>query len=184
MCYPLGSFSGPPEKRDYLENFHPGSWHHNTGILANQAGSFVIRNREVDFCCVSLRCRDLCKAGQSSSCNQAISSTARFYALSLDLTDFLKPPEHTQNVSAPKHLYRRPNIRSHSVSFFMQYVTKTPFPGLFCLKRKEEEVLNFWPKLWTNPLEKRKFCDFLKSIPEKIDFIDALSVWTGNASLG
>ena len=38
-CFSLGSFAVPPEKRDYLENFHPGSGHHNIGIPANRAGS-------------------------------------------------------------------------------------------------------------------------------------------------
>ena len=37
-CFSLGSFPGPPGKRDYLENFHPGSRHHNTGIPASRAG--------------------------------------------------------------------------------------------------------------------------------------------------
>ena len=46
VCYPLsgfslGSFGGPPGKRDYLENFYPRSRHHNTGIPANRAGSVV-----------------------------------------------------------------------------------------------------------------------------------------------
>ena len=33
---------GPPGKRDYLENFHPGSRQHNTGNPTNRAGSVVI----------------------------------------------------------------------------------------------------------------------------------------------
>ena len=41
-CFSLGSFAGPPGKRDYLENFHPGSRHHYTGIPANRAGSVVM----------------------------------------------------------------------------------------------------------------------------------------------
>ena len=32
-CFSLGSFAGQPGKRDYVENFHPGFRHHNTGIL-------------------------------------------------------------------------------------------------------------------------------------------------------
>ena len=39
--------------------------------------------------------QDLCEASQPGSCNQPLSSTARFYAIPLDLIDFLKPPEHT-----------------------------------------------------------------------------------------
>ena len=44
VCYPLsclslGSFAGPPGKRDYLENFHAGSRHHNTGMPVSRAGS-------------------------------------------------------------------------------------------------------------------------------------------------
>ena len=53
-------------------------------------------NHKVDFCCVSLRCWDLCKDSQPGSCNQPFSSVARFYALPLGLTDFLKPPAHTK----------------------------------------------------------------------------------------
>ena len=50
VCYPLScfsisSFAGPPEKRDYLENFHPRSRHHSTGIPANRAGSVVIQSQ-------------------------------------------------------------------------------------------------------------------------------------------
>ena len=41
-CFSLGSFAGSPDERDYLENFHPRSRHHNTGIPANLAGSVVI----------------------------------------------------------------------------------------------------------------------------------------------
>ena len=41
-CFSLGSFAGPPGKRDYSENFHAGSRHHNTGIPANRAGSIVM----------------------------------------------------------------------------------------------------------------------------------------------
>ena len=33
---------GRPAKSDYLESFHPGSQHHNTGIPANRAGSVII----------------------------------------------------------------------------------------------------------------------------------------------
>ena len=47
VCYPLscfllGLFSGPPGKRDYLENCCPGTRYHNTGIPANRAGWVVI----------------------------------------------------------------------------------------------------------------------------------------------
>jgi len=78
VCYPLSCFffycfAWPPGKRDYLENFHPGSWHHNTGIPANKSG-WLVRlsyNRKVDFCWVQLRCRERWKASQPSSCNRA-----------------------------------------------------------------------------------------------------------------
>ena len=47
VCYPrscflLTSFSRPPGICDNLENFHPGSRHHNAGIPANRADSVVI----------------------------------------------------------------------------------------------------------------------------------------------
>ena len=32
-----------PGNRDYLENFHPGSRHHNTGMPANRAGSVELQ---------------------------------------------------------------------------------------------------------------------------------------------
>ena len=41
-CFRLGSFAGTPGERYYLENFHPGSLHLNTGIPASRAGSVVI----------------------------------------------------------------------------------------------------------------------------------------------
>ena len=44
-CFSLGAFAGPPGKRDYLENFHPGSQHHITGIPANQL--MIIKPNEV-----------------------------------------------------------------------------------------------------------------------------------------
>ena len=47
VCYPLScftllSFAGPPGKRDYLKNCHPGLRHHNTGIPGNRPGSVDI----------------------------------------------------------------------------------------------------------------------------------------------
>ena len=46
VCYPLSlslaSFVGPPSRRDYLENFHPGSRLHNTGMPASRAGSVLL----------------------------------------------------------------------------------------------------------------------------------------------
>ena len=41
-CFSLGSFAGPPGKRDYLENCPLGTQHHNTGIPTNRAGWVVI----------------------------------------------------------------------------------------------------------------------------------------------
>ena len=40
-CFSLGSFARPSGKRGYMENFHPGSWNHNTGIPDKRAGSVV-----------------------------------------------------------------------------------------------------------------------------------------------
>ena len=56
-------------------------------------------HRKVDFCCVKLRFRDLCKASQPYSCNQALSCIARFYALPW-LHRVFKAPEHTHKISA------------------------------------------------------------------------------------
>ena len=106
-CFSLGSFAGSLGKRDYLENFHPGSRHHNTGIPANRSGwlARLSYNGKVDFYCVKLRCRYLYKASQPGSCNQAPSSIARLNALPLDLADFLKPPRtSTQNFNKDKSL--------------------------------------------------------------------------------
>ena len=41
VLFALGSFAGQPGKRDYLENFQPGSQHLNTWIPANRAGLVV-----------------------------------------------------------------------------------------------------------------------------------------------
>ena len=40
-------------------------------------------NRKVNFCCVELRCRVFCKASRHGSCNRALSSIVRVYALPL-----------------------------------------------------------------------------------------------------
>ena len=69
-------------------------------------------NRKVDFCCVKLRCRDLCKANQPCSCNQAHSSIARFYALLLTSPVFQSLRAHTQNFTPPPP----PNIFTPAVS--------------------------------------------------------------------
>ena len=58
-------------------------------------------NRKVDFCCVQLRSWDLCKASQRVSYNQALSSTARCYALPLTLTYFSKPPSTNTKLPPP-----------------------------------------------------------------------------------
>ena len=34
--------------------------------------------------------------------------------------------------------------------------------GVFCIKESVHKVSNFWPKPWTNPLQKCQFCAFLK----------------------
>ena len=96
-CFSLGSFTGPPGKRDYSENFQSGSWHHNTGIPTGLAR--LSYNRKVDFCCVKLRCRDLCKASLPGSCTQAPSCIVRLVHHSARL------------------VHRRTNIRSHSALF-------------------------------------------------------------------
>ena len=86
------------QARLLMVNFHPGS---QLTWLA-----WLSYNRRVDFCCVQLRCEDLCKASQSVSCNQALSSTARFYALPLTSPIFQSPRAHTQNPSPhPQHLH-------------------------------------------------------------------------------
>ena len=56
-------------------------------------------NRKVDFCCVKLRCRDLCKASLPGSCTQARSCIVRLVHHSARL------------------VHRRTNIRSHSALF-------------------------------------------------------------------
>ena len=83
----------------------PRSRHHNTRIPANRSGwlARLSYNRKVDFCCVQSRCRDLFKASQRGSCDQGLSSISRFYVLPLNLTDFSKPPEQTQNFSPPRN---------------------------------------------------------------------------------
>ena len=57
-------------------------------------------NRKVDFCCVKLRCRDLCEANQPGACNQAHSSIARFYTLLLTSPVFQSLRAHTQNFTS------------------------------------------------------------------------------------
>ena len=61
-------------------------------------------NRKVDFCCVSLRCRDLC------SCNQAVSFIARFYFLPLDLTDFSKHQRMHTKFQPPLNIFTSPSL--------------------------------------------------------------------------
>ena len=50
-CFSLGSFAMPPGKREYLENFHPGSLHHSS--VGSQLTGLVrlSYNRKPDFCC-------------------------------------------------------------------------------------------------------------------------------------
>ena len=73
-------------------------------------------NRKVYFCCVLLRCWDLCKASQPTSCNQSLSS--RFYALPLDLTDFLKPLNtYKQNFSPTPSTSSYPLLYINELSF-------------------------------------------------------------------
>ena len=57
-------------------------------------------NRNVDFCCVYLRCRDLCKACQPGSCNQVLSCIGKFYVLPLTSTIF-QSPRARHKISAP-----------------------------------------------------------------------------------
>ena len=58
-------------------------------------------NRKVDFCCVELRCQELCKGSQPGLCNEAPSSTATFYALPLTSPIFQSSRAHTQNFTPP-----------------------------------------------------------------------------------
>ena len=73
----------------------------DTGIPANRAGSVVLYNRIVDFCCVWLRCRDLCKASQPGSCKTPI---------------FQSPRAHTQNFSLPCNNYNNNRSLFHKVN--------------------------------------------------------------------
>ena len=59
-----------------------------------------------------------CRPG---SCNQALSLTARFYPLPLDLTDFSKPPEPQNQISAPLKTSSYPP--SSYYQFFMSIFT-------------------------------------------------------------
>ena len=68
-------------------------------------------NRNFDFCCAYLTCRDLFIASQFGPCNQALSSIgiARLYALLLDLTNF------SQNFSPrppPPSIFLLPSLYS------------------------------------------------------------------------
>ena len=38
--------------------------------------------------------------------------------------------------------------------FFVLEYRKTHFPGLYCLRKKDEKMAIFWPKPWVNPFEK------------------------------
>ena len=68
-------------------------------------------NGKDNFCCVYLRCRDICKASQPGSCNQALSSRASFYAHPLTSpifqslggthTEFRLPPPPTRHLHIP-----------------------------------------------------------------------------------
>ena len=82
----LGTF--PPEI--------PASQHWDDGSQLTRLAWFSY-NRNFDFCCTYLRCRDLFNASQFGPCNKALSSIgiARLYALLLDLTNF------SQNFSTP-----------------------------------------------------------------------------------
>ena len=42
-CFSLGSFAGQPGKRDYVENFHPGFRHHNTGSYICTVPQMILR---------------------------------------------------------------------------------------------------------------------------------------------
>ena len=38
--------------------------------------------------------------------------------------------------------------------FFVQEYSNTHFPGLYCLKKKDGKMANFWPKPWFSPFGK------------------------------
>ena len=104
-CFSFGLFAGLPGKRDYWENLHTGSRHHNTGSQLTGLARLSY-NRKVNFCCVQLRCRDICKASQLGSCNQALSSPV--YSQILHplpwphrFVDAPRTHKHTHNFSPP-----------------------------------------------------------------------------------
>ena len=51
-CFSLGSFAGPPGKRDYLENDHQGTRYHKVQGFQLTGLAGLSYNRKVDFCCV------------------------------------------------------------------------------------------------------------------------------------
>lgn len=45
-------------------------------------------------------------------------------------------------------------LRGQSSSFFYLQRPQTPFKAIFCQKRKDEKISNFWPEQCTNPFRK------------------------------
>ena len=97
-------------------------------------------NRKVDFCCVKLRCRDLCKANQPCSCNRAHSSIARFYTLLLTSPVFQSLRAHTQNFTPPP-----PNIFTPAVSISNELLALSCSLHTDIIKNKRKRVPNRKP---------------------------------------
>ena len=106
-CFSLSSFSGPPGKRDSLENFRARSRHHNTGIPSNWLGCHIIAKL-------------IFVAGISAK-RASPTHVIRLLVLWPYFTPFpwphrfFKAPEHTHKISAPTaqhlHMYPFPYIK-------------------------------------------------------------------------
>ena len=97
-------------------------------------------NRKVDFCCVYLRCPDLRKESQPSSCNQALSFIDRFSAFPFDLTDFSQLPE-------PTHPTFHPSPKTPSY-LLLQIKWTFPYPRSLhtnIIKKSRKTILNKKP---------------------------------------
>ena len=82
FCFSLGSFACPPGCPASVITQKISTRDPGIAILGSKLTRLarLSYSRKVDFCCIELRCWDLCKASQPGSCNQALSSIARFYS--------------------------------------------------------------------------------------------------------
>ena len=99
-------------------------------------------NRKVDFCCVKLRCRDLCEANQPGACNQAHSSIARFYTLLLTSPVFQSLRAHTQNFTST---LPPPNIFTPAVSISNELLALSCSLHTNIIKNKRKRAPNRKP---------------------------------------